>query len=137
MKESNLIKKKSGTDKIFYKESVLWFANILFYRLKFFSFLPLFSLGMWPDESHAKFKKTNTTSLQWFARRLFGWASGRQASRWRLYAVRLYKSSPSNRKNVIYAIAGDMFRGSIIDSEYKGVSTIEIMNALAPDIVKR
>lgn len=40
-------------------------------------------------------------------------------------------------KNVIYAIAGDMFRGSIIDSEYKGISTIEIMNALAPDIVKR
>lgn len=40
-------------------------------------------------------------------------------------------------KNVIYAIAGDMFRGSIIDSEHKGVSTIEIMNALAPDIVKR
>lgn len=38
-------------------------------------------------------------------------------------------------KNVIYAIAGDMFRGSIIDSEYKGISTIEIMNALAPDIV--
>ena len=37
-------------------------------------------------------------------------------------------------KNVIYAIAGDMFRGSIIDSEYKGISTIEIMNALAPDI---
>ena len=40
-------------------------------------------------------------------------------------------------KNVIYAIAGDMFRGSIIDSEYKGISTIEIMNALASDIVKR
>ncbi len=38
-------------------------------------------------------------------------------------------------KNVIYAIAGDMFRGSVIDSEYKGLSTIEIMNALAPDIV--
>ena len=37
-------------------------------------------------------------------------------------------------KNDIYAIAGDMFRGSIIDSEYKGISTIEIMNALAPDI---
>ena len=37
-------------------------------------------------------------------------------------------------KNVIYAIAGDMFRGSIIDSEYKGIFTIEIMNALAPDI---
>ncbi len=38
-------------------------------------------------------------------------------------------------KNVIYAIAGDMFRGSIIDSEYQGISTIEIMNLLGPDIV--
>ncbi len=38
-------------------------------------------------------------------------------------------------KNVIYCIAGDMFRGSVIDSEYKGISTIEIMNALAPDVV--
>ncbi len=41
----------------------------------------------------------------------------------------------AEEKNVIYAIAGDMFRGSIIDSEYKGISTIEIMNALSPDIV--
>ena len=38
-------------------------------------------------------------------------------------------------ENVIYVIAGDMFRGSIIDSEYKGLSTIEIMNMLSPDIV--
>ena len=38
-------------------------------------------------------------------------------------------------ENVIYAIAGDMFRGSIIDSEYQGISTIEIMNMLAPDVV--
>lgn len=38
-------------------------------------------------------------------------------------------------KNVIYAISGDMFRGSLIDSEYKGLSTIEIMNLLAPDVV--
>ena len=30
--------------------------------------------------------------------------------------------------NVIYAVAGDMLRGSVIDSEYKGLSTIEIMN---------
>ena len=37
--------------------------------------------------------------------------------------------------NVVYAIAGDMFRGSIIDSEYKGLSTIEIMNLMAPDAV--
>ena len=27
-------------------------------------------------------------------------------------------------KNVIYAVAGDMFRGNVIDSEYKGTSTI-------------
>ncbi len=38
-------------------------------------------------------------------------------------------------KNVIYAIAGDMFRGNIIDSEFQGISTIEIMNSIAPDIV--
>ncbi|HUM82608.1 MAG TPA: bifunctional UDP-sugar hydrolase/5'-nucleotidase [Lachnospiraceae bacterium] len=37
--------------------------------------------------------------------------------------------------NTIYAIAGDMFRGSVIDSEYQGISTIEIMNLLAPDVV--
>ncbi|MBE6004320.1 MAG: bifunctional metallophosphatase/5'-nucleotidase [Lachnospiraceae bacterium] len=38
-------------------------------------------------------------------------------------------------ENVLYAIAGDMFRGSIIDSEYHGLSTIQIMNMLSPDIV--
>lgn len=38
-------------------------------------------------------------------------------------------------KNVVYVIAGDMFRGSVIDSEYKGISTIEIMNMLSPDVV--
>lgn len=37
--------------------------------------------------------------------------------------------------NVIYTIAGDMFRGSVIDSEYKGLSTIQIVNLLAPDVV--
>ncbi len=37
--------------------------------------------------------------------------------------------------NVVYAIAGDMFRGSVIDSEFKGLSTIQIINLLAPDIV--
>lgn len=41
----------------------------------------------------------------------------------------------SEEKNVIYAIAGDMFRGNIIDSEYKGISTIEIMNMISPDVV--
>lgn len=37
--------------------------------------------------------------------------------------------------NTLYMIAGDMFRGSLIDSEFQGISTIEIMNALAPDVV--
>ena len=39
------------------------------------------------------------------------------------------------RDNVIYANAGDMFRGSIIDSEYRGISTIELVNFLSPDVV--
>jgi 5'-nucleotidase/UDP-sugar diphosphatase len=38
-------------------------------------------------------------------------------------------------ENVLYVISGDMLQGSIIDSEYKGISTIEIMNYLAPDVV--
>ena len=38
-------------------------------------------------------------------------------------------------KNVLYTISGDMFRGNVIDSEYKGMSTIEMMNMLAPDVV--
>jgi 5'-nucleotidase len=37
--------------------------------------------------------------------------------------------------NSLYAISGDMFRGSLIDQEYQGLSTIEIMNLLAPDVV--
>ena len=36
--------------------------------------------------------------------------------------------------NVIYCIAGDMFRGSVLDSEFRGLSTIQIMNLLAPDV---
>ena len=37
--------------------------------------------------------------------------------------------------NVIYVIAGDMFNGSVIDSEFKGISTIDMMNLLSPDVV--
>lgn len=37
-------------------------------------------------------------------------------------------------ENVIYAMAGDLFMGSIIDSEYRGLSTIRLANALAPDV---
>jgi 5'-nucleotidase len=38
-------------------------------------------------------------------------------------------------KNVLYVISGDMLQGSLIDSEYQGISTMEIMNYLAPDAV--
>ena len=41
----------------------------------------------------------------------------------------------AEEKNVLYVIAGDMVQGSMIDSEYKGISTMEIMNYLAPDVV--
>ena len=41
----------------------------------------------------------------------------------------------SQEENVLYLVAGDMVQGSLIDSEYKGISTIEIMNYLAPDVV--
>ena len=37
--------------------------------------------------------------------------------------------------NLIYVIAGDMFRGSIIDSEYLGLSTIDLINVMNPDLV--
>ncbi len=40
----------------------------------------------------------------------------------------------SEKQNVIYALAGDMFRGSVIDSEYQGLSTIDLMNTLRPDV---
>jgi 5'-nucleotidase len=38
-------------------------------------------------------------------------------------------------EHVLYVVSGDMLQGSIIDSEYKGISTVEIMNYLAPDVV--
>ncbi len=38
-------------------------------------------------------------------------------------------------ENVLYLISGDMVQGSLIDLEFKGISTIEIMNYLSPDVV--
>jgi 5'-nucleotidase / UDP-sugar diphosphatase len=38
-------------------------------------------------------------------------------------------------ENVLYVISGDMVQGSLIDAEYKGISTMEIMNYLSPDVV--
>ncbi len=40
----------------------------------------------------------------------------------------------AEEENVLYVNAGDMFRGSIIDSEYLGLSTIDFMNCLNPDV---
>ena len=44
------------------------------------------------------------------------------------------KKVRAEEENVILANAGDMFRGSVIDSEFMGLSTIELMNILAPDV---
>ncbi len=38
-------------------------------------------------------------------------------------------------ENVLFVVSGDMVQGSLIDSEYKGISTMEIMNYLSPDVV--
>ncbi|MBR2560164.1 MAG: metallophosphoesterase, partial [Firmicutes bacterium] len=45
------------------------------------------------------------------------------------------KSVRNANPNTIYAIAGDMFRGSIIDQEYLGISTIDMINLMKPDVV--
>ncbi|MBR5731622.1 MAG: bifunctional metallophosphatase/5'-nucleotidase, partial [Firmicutes bacterium] len=45
------------------------------------------------------------------------------------------KKIRAEEENVLYANAGDFFRGSVIDSEYRGLSTIELINLLAPDVV--
>ncbi|OZH54997.1 5'-nucleotidase [Hydrocoleum sp. CS-953] len=45
------------------------------------------------------------------------------------------KKVRQEEENVLFVISGDMVQGSMIDTEYKGISTIEIMNYLAPDVV--
>jgi 5'-nucleotidase len=44
------------------------------------------------------------------------------------------RSAKEERANTLFCIAGDMLQGSLIDYEFKGLSTIEMMNLLAPDI---
>ncbi len=44
------------------------------------------------------------------------------------------KKVRASEENILYVISGDMLQGSLIDSEYKGISTIEIMNYLSPDV---
>ena len=38
-------------------------------------------------------------------------------------------------ENVLFLIAGDIVQGNLIDSEYKGISTMGIINYLAPDAI--
>lgn len=38
-------------------------------------------------------------------------------------------------ENVLFLIAGDIMQGNLIDSEYKGISTMAIINYLAPDAI--
>ena len=45
-----------------------------------------------------------------------------------------YVKKVRREENSLYVLAGDMFRGSIIDSEYEGLSTIDMMNLLHPDV---
>lgn len=45
------------------------------------------------------------------------------------------KEIRDREKNTLFAIAGDIFRGSVIDSEFRGASTIELVNFLHPNIV--
>ena len=45
------------------------------------------------------------------------------------------KHARKENPNTLYVIAGDMFRGSIIDQEYLGMSTIDMVNMLRPNVV--
>ncbi|MDD1757082.1 MAG: 5'-nucleotidase C-terminal domain-containing protein [Methanomassiliicoccales archaeon] len=38
-------------------------------------------------------------------------------------------------ENVLFLIAGDIMQGNLIDSEYKGISTMAIINYLSPDAI--
>ncbi|MBR6801239.1 MAG: bifunctional metallophosphatase/5'-nucleotidase [Eubacteriaceae bacterium] len=45
-----------------------------------------------------------------------------------------YIQKARSEGNTLYTVAGDMFLGSVIDSEYKGLSTIELFNLISPDV---
>lgn len=44
------------------------------------------------------------------------------------------RKARENFENTFYVISGDMLQGSIIDSEFKGISTIDLVNMLQPDV---
>ena len=41
----------------------------------------------------------------------------------------------NDNENVLYCIAGDMLQCSLIDTYFHGISTIDIMNMVNPDVV--
>ncbi len=45
------------------------------------------------------------------------------------------QKTKKEEKNCLYTISGDMLQGSVIDAEFKGISTMDIMNMLNPDVV--
>lgn len=45
-----------------------------------------------------------------------------------------YIKQARQQPNVLFTISGDMLQGSLIDSEYRGISTVEILNYLDPDV---
>jgi len=45
------------------------------------------------------------------------------------------QQTKKEEKNCLYTISGDMLQGSVIDAEFKGISTMDIMNILNPDVV--
>ena len=47
----------------------------------------------------------------------------------------VHKTREEETDPVLYVISGDMLQGSIIDQEYRGISTILVMNMLEPDVV--
>ena len=47
----------------------------------------------------------------------------------------LVAQTKENNPNTLYCIAGDVFRGSLIDSDYQGLSTIDILNLIDIDVM--
>lgn len=71
------------------------------------------------------------TGISWQKSRALKATSSAGSRSSRGYVNRVRKEE----ENVLYVISGDMVQGSLIDSEFKGISTIEIMNFIAPDVV--
>ena len=47
----------------------------------------------------------------------------------------LVAQTKEENPNTLYCIAGDVFQGSLIDSDYQGLSTIDILNLIDIDVM--